>query len=156
MTYFVKKLEWEYGEQYGHAYYPQDFEDFQAKLRALDGQAVVRGNPFYLEVFFLDDSYLGLIVGHALSCFNFGIFVSDNDSSTPYRTQFDSHYEDEKEGDPTFITYSFKGDHGEKRLAEMLSKEQAFDAVYQYIDHKKFPSYIRFSKQELIDTYIKW
>lgn len=154
MTYFVKKLEWEYGEQYGHAFYPTDFEDFQAKLRELDIQAVVHGNPFYLEVFFLDDSYLGLIVGHALSCFIFGVFVSDNYRSTTCRTQFDSHYDTGKEGDATLIEYSFKGDHGEKRLAEMLAKEQAFEALYQYIKHKKFPSYIRFSKQECIDKYI--
>ena len=110
--YFVKKLEWEYGEQYGHAFYPQDFEDFQAKLRELEVQSIVSGSPFYLEVFFLDDNYLGIIVGHALSCFIFGIFVSYEYDSPSCRTFYDNHYDESKEGDDTLIEYSYKSAFG--------------------------------------------
>ena len=153
MSYYVKKIEWEYGEQYGHVFYPRDLEDVQSNLSLLEDLAVARAYPFYVEIFFEDDSYLGLIVGHALSCFTFGVFVSDDHKSPQCRTQFDRHYDEQKEAENYFIEYSFKGDQGEKQAAEMLPKEQAYAALYYYIEKKKFPSYIRLGKQMLRAHY---
>jgi len=154
MRCFVNKIEWEYGEKYGHVYHPKSLEDFHSKLHELEEQAIANKSPFYVEIFFADDSYIGLIVGHELSNFYFGVRVPEDGDGSTCRAQFDCHYDEQKEGDDTIITYSFKGDHGEQYLTGLMPKKQAFDALYQYIETRKLPSYIRFTKQEMIDTYI--
>jgi hypothetical protein len=153
MAFFVKKLEWEYGESYGHVLHPQSLKDVDEKLQELVARAHRQNYPFYIEVFCVDDTYLGLIVGHARSCFIFGIFVSDDQTSPHCRTQFDGHYDSQYDGHETFITYSFKGDHGERRWAETLPQEHAFAALFQYIEHQTLPATICLSRQALIDTY---
>jgi hypothetical protein len=154
MSYFVKKIIWEYGESYGHASYPRNQEDFRAQLNELEARASLNNYPFYVDLTFKDDSYIGFIVGHKLSCFNFGIFVSDDAQDVNCRTQFDTHYDPQVANPEILLEYSFKGDYGERSMTELLPREQVIDAIYQYLETQKLPSYIRFTKQTMIDNYI--
>ncbi|WP_110514337.1 hypothetical protein [Herpetosiphon llansteffanensis] len=155
MTYFVKKIEWEYGESYGDVFYPRNQAEFQAQLQALELQALQKNYPFYVELAFEDACYIGFIVGHALSCFNFGIFTADDHQAVNCRTQFDSHYDPQVDHPEIMIEYSFKADHGETSMPELLPREQILQAIDQYIETQKLPAYIRLSKQSIIDRYIE-
>lgn len=156
MTYFVKKMVWEYGESYGHASYPRNQEDFRAQLNELEARASLNNYPFYVELEFEDDSYIGLIVGHELSCFNFGIFISDDAQDVNCKTQFDTHYDQQVIDPKILVEYSFKGDHGERSMTELLPREQIIYAIYQYIETQKLPAYIQFTKQAMIDHYTSY
>ena len=100
MRYFVEKLVWEYGEHYGDVYYPQNDEQCRAKLRELDSHALINHLPIAIEIFFRDDSVVGIIVGH-----------------------------------------------------QLLPKEQALQALFQYIQQHTFPSFIHFSRQWMTEKY---
>lgn len=154
MSFFVKKLEWEYGEKFDHVFYPTTIEEFRTKLQELTIQAKKNDYPFYVELYFMDDSYIGLIVGHELSCFYFGVFSSEENCGVGSRTIFDSHHDPNNKDDETTLEYSYKGDHGEKCMKSLIPSSQVMDAVYQYISTQKFPSYIQFSRKEFIDGYI--
>ena len=64
MSFFVDRIEWEYGKQDGYVFYPQNKEEFDDKLRELDESGLQNGYPFYVEIFFVDESYTGIMVGH--------------------------------------------------------------------------------------------
>ena len=155
MSLAVQKIVWEYGEQYGHVFYPKNKEEFDDKLRELDASGMQQGYPFFVEIFFVDDSHIGMMVGHELSCFYFGIFVSEEEMTSGSRTRYDAHYDSRKDGNTIYLEYSFKGDHGEKTLAELLPKEQIFKAVDQYIETQRLPSYILFGREEFVKNYIQ-
>ncbi len=155
MSYFVKKIGWDYGELYGDVFYPRNQKEFQAQLQELELRAVQKNYPFYVELEFEDDSYIGFIVGHALSCFDFGIFTADDHQAVNCRTQFDSHYDPLVDHPKMMIEYSFKADHGEKYVPELLPREQILQAIYQYIETQKLPAYILLQKQAIIDRYIE-
>ena len=101
MRYFVEKLVWEYGEHYANVYYPQNDEQCRAKLHEIDIQASTNGIPMAVEIFFRDDSVIGIIVGH-----------------------------------------------------QLLPKEQALQALFQYIQRHTFPSFIHFSRQWMTEKYV--
>lgn len=155
MTCFVKKIEWEHGEPYGHVCYPMTLNEVRQKLDDLEAQAVATNYPFYVEVFFHDGSYIGFIVGHELSSFYFGIPAPGMQDDDPDRLLLDMHYDIEQEGNTAFIEYSFKGDHGEKYLEELLPKQQVIDALYQYMATRTLPPAICLTRQAFIDTYIR-
>ncbi|KPL84912.1 hypothetical protein [Herpetosiphon geysericola] len=155
MSYFVKKIEWEYGEAHGDCFYPNNQADFQAQLQALELRARQKNYPFYVELEFEDDSYIGFIIGHDLSCFYFGIFIADDRHAVHCRTQFDSHYDPQIAHPELMIEYSFKADHGEKYMPELLPHEQVVQAINQYIETQRLPAYILFTKRSIIDRYIE-
>lgn len=156
MPFFVDRLEWEYGKQYGHVFYPKSKQEFDAKLRELDEAGFQQAYPFYVEIFFADDSYAGIMVGHELSCFNFAIYVSDGIDRENTRLRYDAHYDSQKEDDnASYIEYSFKGSHGEILPAAMLPQEQIFKAIDQYIETQRLPSYILLGRKEFVENYIQ-
>lgn len=156
MPFFVDRLEWEYGKQYGHVFYPENKEEFDDKLRELDEAGFQQAYPFYVEIFFADDSYAGIMVGHELSCFYFGISVSDGIDRENIQRRYTAHYDSRKQDDnASYIEYSFKGSHGEILPAAMLPQEQIFKAVDQYIETQRFPPYILFSGEEFVENYIQ-
>lgn len=156
MSFFVDRLEWEYGKQYGHVFYPKNKQEFDDKLRELDEAGFQQAYPFFVEIFFVDDSHIGMMVGHELSCFYFGIFVSEEEMISGSRTRYDAHYDSRKEDDNTsYIEYSFKGSHGEILPAAMLPKEQIFKAIDQYIETQRLPSYILLGRKEFVENYIQ-
>lgn len=148
------KLEWEYGEEFGHVFHPKNLEELKAKLQELELQAIKDAYPFYIEIFFIDDSYVGLIVGHKLSCLSFSIAMPQLENSASRRRRYDGHYDSSQENDHTWIQYSFKGSHGEKRLREMLPRKKAFEALFRYITTQKFPPYILFTRPDFVEKYI--
>ena len=41
-------------------------------------------------------------------------------------------------------------------MTELLPREQIIHAIYQYIETQKLPSYIRFTKQAMVNHYIDY
>ena len=153
MSFEVEKLVWEYGERYGHAFFPHTSEEFRLMLDNLDAKGTKGERPFYVETYFTNDTFVGLIVGGIYSCLDFGVAVSEL-HLTPSRTLLDVHFDAENRAFEGYYQYSFKADHGELDAARALPKDMAMKALRNYARNGIFPSNIEFTRKEFNAHYV--
>ncbi|HEY1015508.1 MAG TPA: hypothetical protein VGE07_22560, partial [Herpetosiphonaceae bacterium] len=150
--YRIEKIQWEYGEEYGHVAYPRNIDDVRDTIVRLECLASEKGYPFYIEIYFRDGYYVGLIVGHELSSFWFAAPAQDS-LETLQHSQLDLHFDGQKHSDE-WLEYSFMADHGETPLANTLPKYQAFEAFWQFLQTNTLPSWIKLTRSEFVDRYV--
>lgn len=153
VTMFVKKIEWEYREKYGHVFYPKSLEEFRNKLDELDRQAMEKGFPFYVDLYFANNRQIGIIVGHQLSVFYFFERLEEGTKDNAHSFILDWHFVETNEG--ADLEYSYGGSWSEAESKKLLSKLDVLKAINQYIETQKLPSYIRFTRQDFNDKYVQ-
>jgi hypothetical protein len=151
--FFVEKMEWEYGEKYGHVFYPKNLEEFQNKLDELDKKSLHNGKPFYVEILCINSTEMGVILGHNSSVLHFGEILSKDENPGERDSRLDFHLVDSNNF--FYIEYSYRGAWSEAESKQLLPKSDVLKAVYQYIETQKLPSYIKFTRQDFNDKYVQ-
>lgn len=151
MSFFVKKIEWDRGEEFGDVFTPRTFSEFQAKIQELDAWGKENVYPFLVIIHFDDPAFrLDFTVGHSYSFVVFE-FDADRENKMPYRHS----YLVNPQGDVNEIVPIYCWTHyTEPDTTRMLPQEQVLEAVYYFVTHKMFPSFIEFDEEEVNAKYV--
>jgi hypothetical protein len=151
MSFFVTKMEWEYGEKYGHVFYPHNMQEFKNKLEELDQKAISDKYPFYVDVYCANDTIIGITVGHQQSVFRLFELLEKGKQD---KYVLDWHFVDSQSG--FYIEHYYRGVLSEIESQQLLPKINALKALFYYVEIQKLPSYIKLTRQnfiELIETF---
>ncbi len=150
-SFFVKKMEWERGEEYGDVLYPRTFSEFQAKIQDFDAWGKENNYPFLVIIHFDDLTlYLAFTVGHYYSLMEFAYDVDFE--SKKFQGPF---YLVNPQGDvDEIVPIYYMGSYTEPDTTRMLPQERVLEAVYYFVTHKMFPSFIEFNEEEVNAKYV--
>jgi hypothetical protein len=144
---YVSKLTWEYGEEYGHVYYPETLVDLQGKIAALNDWGKEKEYSFMIAALLTDGSYLGFTVGHQYSLVEFTYICDGNLEGPFYLSNPDGHTD---EIIPVYIGAS----HTEPDTTRMYPLQQVLEAIYHYVEHRTFPSFIQFDSERVNKQFV--
>ncbi len=138
--FFVSKLTWEYGEEYGHVYYPTNMVDLRKKISELNEWGLKKGYPFFIMMQLTDGSFLGFTVAHEYSFVEFN-FNNAGNLEGPYHLLNTNGNVDE------IVPVYYGASHTEPDTTKMLPIKQVLEAIYHYVQYRIFPSKIQFSSE---------
>jgi hypothetical protein len=140
--FFVRELIWE-----NEKYVPKNIHELQTKIEELDVWGQERKYPFLIEAHFTDSSHLGFTVSHEYSLIEFG-YDENGKRKGPY-------YLVNSDGEKSkIIPIYYFGSYTEPDTTKMLPLQEVLAAVYFYVEHRKFPSFIRFDDEEVNNKYV--
>lgn len=146
----VRKIEWEFGEKYGHVFFPSSIIDLKEKIAELDSWGVKNDYSFLIVVYFADKTlHLAFTVGNEQSYLEFMYDVdrSTNRGKGPYYLYNSSN---KKGVTPIYYMAS----HAEVSLEKTMPKQDVLNAVYYFILHCSFPPYIVLDDSEANEKFV--
>ena len=151
-TLFVKKLEWERGEEFGDVFYPSDDFTWKEKIVKLHAWAKTQDYPFLVFMEFEDSSIeLALTVGHFYSYMQFTC-----DIHSEKRSGKDVYWLVNPVGDVNeIVPFYFQTHYTEPDTTRMLPFERILEAVEYFVNHRKFPSFICFIDDEVNQMFVE-
>jgi hypothetical protein len=145
--FFVEKIIWEFGEDYGHVYHPENLLDLKEKIDELDAWGRGRDYPFFIEMHLTDHSYLGFTVAHKYSLLEFGYNGGHSKKGPFYLHNPDGNINE-------LIPIYYFASYSEPDTTRMLPLEQVLEAVFHYVEHRTFPSFIQFDVDEINKKFV--
>jgi hypothetical protein len=142
-NFFAKELIWEYK----NAYYPKNILDLKGKIEELDAWGREKNYPFLLELHLTNDSHLGFTVSHDYSLIEFGYSDKGKQKGPFYLVNPDGNRDE-------IIPIYYFGSYTEPDTTRMLPFQKVLEAVYFYVEHKKFPSFIQFDDEEVNKKFV--
>ena len=138
MSFYVKKIVWEYGEKFGDVFYPNNILDLKEKIKELDLLGRKKNYPFLISLV-LDDQNISLsfTVGHRYSLIEF-IY----DRSGPIYIFNPEGNENEH------IDFYYWASHSVADTNKMIFQEKVLEAIYYFIENKMFPLFIKLDDDE--------
>lgn len=146
--FFVEKLIWEYGEDYGHVYYPRDLPDLKKKIEELDTWGQEKDYPFLIEMRLTDHSHVGFSVAHEYSFVEFGYRDNGEKKGPVYLTNPDGNVDE-------LVPIYYFASYTEPDTTKMLPLQQVLEAIYHFVKHGSFPSYIEFNDEETNKKFVQ-
>ena len=147
VEFFVKKMIWEYGENYGHIYFPKSLLDLKEKLGELDNWGRQKNYPFLLILYLADGSRLGFTVSHEYSLVEFGYDDNGKLKGPFYLVNPDGNTHET-------IPIYYLGSYTEPDTTRMLPLQKVLEAVYFYVEYKKFPAFIQFNDERVNKKFV--
>ncbi len=151
MSFTVKKMIWERGERHGHAYVPQDHDDFLQKLNDLHTHAVDTDYPFYIEINFTNNTVIGIIVGCQKSVFDFGELLLKGTTDKDDRYSMTSNWAETQETE--WIEFSYFGVWSTQEPEKLLPFNMVIHSVVYYVQHLKLLPCIKLYDTSLTEKY---
>ncbi len=155
MGYCVTKMEWEYGEAYGHAYVPLDRADFMRQLHALHTHAAKIDRPFYLAIMFSNNTEMGIVLGADRSPFYFGgdVGATSDTPGKPIATAYSDGTDWRETDDSDWLEYSYWGSLSNMPPGQVLPLATVLEVVMYYADHFKLLRTIPLYSTEIMEQY---
>lgn len=147
MSFFCEKIVWEYGEKYGHVFYPQTIDEFKKKVTELDLWGRKKSYPFLIAAFFTDNTYLAFTVSHDYSLLEFSYALDEGSKGLFYVVN--------PMGDRNHIVpIYYMSSYTEPDTTKMLPFQCVLSAVYHYVEKKIFPAFITFDDEEVNRKFV--
>ena len=148
VSFYVKKIVWEYGEKFGDVFYPNNILDLKEKIKELDSLGKKDSYPFFIFIDFNeDDLSLSFSIGDKHSCMEF-VYKSkekNNRANYLYNTDGDINVDFE---------FSYFSSYSITNMMRTFPQEKVLEAIYYFIENKIFPSFINFEDEETNEQWV--
>jgi hypothetical protein len=150
-SFFITKITWEYGERYGHVFYPNNITAFQHKIQELHRFFEQKQQPSMVAISFTDPTlYLGFSVGYELSCIEFSCHYNEQRKvwTHPCYLKNDCYSEED------FIIISYFSSESYIRKNQFFSYKEVFDGIFYFIENRRFPKNFIWDSPEDMNSFI--
>lgn len=150
--FIIEKLDWEYGEKYGHVFYPKNEKELLDKIDELDQLSTQKDYPHLIRAHFRNGNYrIGFTVGHEWSFLEF-VYLKHNNE---FHSSMGHFYLENQEGcRDEIIPVYLMSSYTEPDTTKMLPKKKVIDAFLFFVKNEKFPPFIKLDENKANETFV--